>query len=106
VTGAEISLHMCDVAAETVVMNGQAAKCIMINKDVRRLHSETLPDGRAPDMAYKANLCIFEVCAAQLHVVLPASLSISTKSAISRYTMLSCLLTFRECIRGLSDGEH
>ena len=62
-TGAEISQHMCDVAAEAVVMNGYAAKCIMINKDVRRIHAEKLPDGRAPDMDYKCNLCIFEVCA-------------------------------------------
>ena len=62
-TGAEISQHMCDVAAEAVVMNGYAAKCVMINKDVRRIHSETLPDGTLPDMEYKANLCIFEVCA-------------------------------------------
>lgn len=62
-TGAEISQHMCDVAAEAVVMNGYAAKCVMINKDVRRIHSEMLPDGTLPDMEYKANLCIFEVCA-------------------------------------------
>ena len=62
-TGAEISQHMCDVAAEAVVMNGYAAKCVMINKDVRRIHSETLPDGTLPDMEYKANLCVFEVCA-------------------------------------------
>lgn len=60
-TGAEISQHMCDVAAEAVVMNGYAAKCIMINKDVRHIHAETLPDGTLPDMDYKADLCIFEV---------------------------------------------
>lgn len=61
VTGAEISQHMCDVAAETVVMNGYAAKCIMINKDVRRLHASKLPEGTVPDMEQKASLCIYEV---------------------------------------------
>ena len=61
-TGAEISQHMCDVAAETVVMNGYAARCIMINKDVRRIRAEKLPDGTLPDMDYRASLCIFEVC--------------------------------------------
>ena len=30
VTGAEISQHMCDVAAETVIVNGYGAKCIMV----------------------------------------------------------------------------
>lgn len=29
-TGAELSQHMCDVAAETIVMNNCAHKCIMV----------------------------------------------------------------------------
>ena len=52
---------MCDVAAEAVVMNGYAAKCIVINKDVRRLHATKPPDGTEPDLEQKANLCIYEV---------------------------------------------
>ena len=52
---------MCDVAAEAVVMNGYAAKCIMINRDVRRLYATKPPDGTQPDMEQKANLCIYEV---------------------------------------------
>ena len=63
VTGAEISQHMCDVAAEAVVMNGYAAKCLMINRDVRRVHASKLPDGTEPDMKHKANLCIYEASA-------------------------------------------
>ena len=61
VTGAELSQHMCDVAAEAAVMNGYAAKCIMVNKDVRRLYATKPPDGTQPDMEQKANLCIYEV---------------------------------------------
>ena len=29
-TGAEISQHMCDVAAEAVIHNGFGARCIMV----------------------------------------------------------------------------
>ena len=61
VTGAEIGQHMCDVAAEAVVMNGYAAKCLMINKDVRRIDVAAKADGTPPDMEQKANLCMFEV---------------------------------------------
>ncbi|KAK9917705.1 hypothetical protein WJX75_007354 [Coccomyxa subellipsoidea] len=61
VTGAEIGQHMCDVAAEAVVLNGYAGKCIMINKDVRRMDAAAKPDGTPPDMEQKANVCIFEV---------------------------------------------
>ena len=64
-TGAEISQHMCDVAAQAVVMNGYAAKSVMIHKDVRRIHAEKLPDGTLPDMDHRASVCIFEVCACQ-----------------------------------------
>lgn len=60
-TGAEIGQHMCDVAAENVVMNGYAAKCLMINKDVRRIDTVQKPDAAPPDMEQKANVCIFEV---------------------------------------------
>lgn len=60
-TGAEIGQHMCDVAAEAVVMNGYAAKCLMINKDVRRIDAAAKVDGTPPDMEQKANLCVFEV---------------------------------------------
>jgi hypothetical protein len=52
---------MCDVAAETVVMNGYAANCLMINKDVRRIDTVQKPDGAPPDMEQRANVCIFEV---------------------------------------------
>ncbi|CAL8464828.1 g4363 [Coccomyxa elongata] len=61
VTGAEVGQHMCDVAAEAVVMNGYAAKCLMINKDVRRIDVAAKADGTPPDMEQKANLCVFEV---------------------------------------------
>lgn len=61
VTGAEIGQHMCDVAAEAAVMNGHAASCLMINKDVRRVDAAAKPDGMPPDMERKANVCVFEV---------------------------------------------
>ena len=63
VTGAEVCQHMCDVAAEVVVMNGYAAKCLMVNKDVRRMDASAKPDGTPPDMEHRANLCIFEASA-------------------------------------------
>ncbi len=56
-----MSQHMCDVGAETVVMNGYAAKCILINKDVRRIDVVQKPDGSPPDMPVKADVLIFEV---------------------------------------------
>lgn len=62
VTGAEVGQHMCDVAAEAVVMNGYAAKCLMINKDVRRMDAAAKANGTPPDMEQKANVCVFEVC--------------------------------------------
>ena len=51
---------MCDVAAEAVVMNGYAGRCLMINKDVRRMDTIANPDGMPADMDKKANLCIYE----------------------------------------------
>ena len=60
--GAEMSQHMCDVGAETVVMNGYAAQCMLVNKDVRRMDVAQKPDGTPPDMPAKADLLIFEVC--------------------------------------------
>ena len=63
VTGAELCQHMCDVAAEAVVMNGYAAKCLMVNKDVRRMDTVAKPDGTPPDLEQRANLCIFEASA-------------------------------------------
>ena len=31
-TGAEVSQHMCDLAAETVIHNGYGARCIMVRR--------------------------------------------------------------------------
>ena len=61
VIGAEMSQHMCVVGAETVVMNGYAAQCILVNKDVRRMDVVQKPDGTPPDMPVKADVLIFEV---------------------------------------------
>ncbi|KAK9863942.1 hypothetical protein WJX84_003683 [Apatococcus fuscideae] len=61
VIGAEMSQHMCDVGAETVVMNGYADKCILVNKDVRRMDVAQKPDGTPPDMTNKADVLVFEV---------------------------------------------
>ncbi|KAK9803026.1 hypothetical protein WJX72_005333 [[Myrmecia] bisecta] len=61
VVGAEMSQHMCDVAAETVVMNGYAAQCLMVNKDVRRMDVVRKADGTPPDMDRKADIMVFEV---------------------------------------------
>ena len=57
-----MSQHMCDVGAETVVMNGYAAQCMLVNKDIRRMDVAQKPDGTPPDMPAKADLLIFEVC--------------------------------------------
>ncbi|KAK9863045.1 hypothetical protein WJX84_000363 [Apatococcus fuscideae] len=61
VIGAEMSQHMCDVGAETMVMNGYAAQCMLVNKDVRRMDVAQKPDGTPPDMPRKADLLVFEV---------------------------------------------
>lgn len=60
--GAEVNQAMCDAGAETLVMNGFGAKCLMINKDVRRLDVTAKPDGTPPDMQHKADMAVFEVC--------------------------------------------
>ena len=56
-----MSQHMCDVGVETIVMNGYAAKCTLVNKDVRRMDVAQKPDGTPPDMPVKADILIFEV---------------------------------------------
>ena len=61
--GAEVNQSMCDAGVETLVMNGLAAKCLMVNKDVRRMHAvAAAPDGTPPDMQHKAEMAVFEVC--------------------------------------------
>ena len=63
VVGAEVNQSMCDAGVETLVMNGWAAKCLMVNKDVRRMHADAAqPDGAPPDMQHKADMAVFEVC--------------------------------------------
>ena len=62
VVGAEVNQSMCDIGAETLVMNGFGAACMMVNKDVRHMSVSAKPDGTPPDMQFKADLAIFEVC--------------------------------------------
>jgi hypothetical protein len=93
VTGAELSQHMCDVAAEAVVMNGYAAKCLMINRDVRRIHASKLPDGTEPAMEHKANLCIYEasaVSSARNCKAMPASAGITKGASAEPCLCLQC----------------
>lgn len=52
---------MCDVGVQTLVMNGYAAKCIMLNKDVRHLGTAAKADGTPADMDQKADIAVFEV---------------------------------------------
>ena len=59
--GAEVSQAMCDVGVETLVMNGCAAQCVMLNKDVRHMEVVAKPDGTPADMDNKADIAIFEV---------------------------------------------
>lgn len=54
VTGVEISQHMHQVALETLTRNNLAARCAVINKDVRKLSC-------GADLPRKADVCIFEV---------------------------------------------
>lgn len=48
VTGAEVSQHMCDLAAETVIHNGYGTRCIMVRPlskqglPVQGIHSEQM----------------------------------------------------------------
>ncbi|DBA90775.1 TPA: hypothetical protein ACH3X1_003982 [Trebouxia sp. C0004] len=88
VVGAEVSQAMCDAGAETVVMNGYGAKCIMVNKDVRHLETSAKPDGTPPEMQSKADIAIFEVFDSGLigegvlHMLAAAKQKLLTKEAI------------------------
>ena len=68
VVGAEVNQSMCDAGVESLVMNGLAGKCLMVNKDVRRMYAAATaqPDGTPPDMLHKADLAVFEVRALQV----------------------------------------
>ena len=81
---------MCDVAAEAVVMNGYAAQCIMINRDVRRLFATKPPDGTQPDMEQKANLCIYEV-PSSAHLFIHIPLKVSARSICLDVHALRCI---------------
>ena len=52
---------MCDAGVETLVMNGFGAKCMMLDKDVRRMTVDVKPDGTPGDMEQRADLAVFEV---------------------------------------------
>ena len=52
---------MCDVGVQKLVMNGYAAKCVMLNKDVRHMDTAAKPDGTPADMDQKADIAVFEV---------------------------------------------
>ena len=76
VVGAEVNQSMCDAGVESLVMNGMAGKCLMVNKDVRRMHAASAHrDGTPPDMLRKADLAVFEVCAWSLDLVICVVLS-------------------------------
>ena len=66
--GAEVNQSMCDAGVESLVMNGVADKCLMVNKDVRRMHAAATahPNGTPPDMLHKADLAVFEVSPLQV----------------------------------------
>ena len=68
VVGAEVNQCMCDAGVEILVINGLAGKCLMVNKDVRRMLAAATaqPHGTPPDMLHKADLAVFEVCAFQM----------------------------------------
>ena len=61
VVGAEVHQAMCDAGVETLVLNGFGAKCVMVNKDVRRMDVTAKPDGTPADMQQKADIAVFEV---------------------------------------------
>ena len=56
---------MCNVAAETCIINGFGQQCTIINKDVRLLTAEESKDGAA-DLPRRADICIFEVLTIEL----------------------------------------
>ena len=66
VVGAEVSQAMCDVGVQTLVMNGYASQCIMLNKDVRHMEIDAKPDCTPADIDKKADIAIFEVSAVHL----------------------------------------
>jgi hypothetical protein len=69
VVAVEQSSHMCDVAEQVISSNGLAAKCIVLQRDARRMFAATSeglkagrkPDGAAPELIRQADLMVFEV---------------------------------------------
>ena len=58
VIGVECSEHMSDIAAESIITNGYGTKCMVLNKDIRRVTEE----GTQPFFeGGRADICVFEV---------------------------------------------
>ena len=69
VVAVEQSSHMCEVADKTIATNGLASKCLVLQRDARRMFATTSeglragrkPDGEAPELERKADILVFEV---------------------------------------------
>jgi len=69
VVAVEQSSHMCEVAEKTIAANKLSSKCIVLQRDARRMFATTSeglragrkPDGEAPELERKADIMVFEV---------------------------------------------
>ena len=69
VVAVEQSGHMCEVADKTIATNGLSPKCLVLQRDARRMFATTSeglragrkPDGEAPELERKADILVFEV---------------------------------------------
>jgi hypothetical protein len=69
VVGVELNGHMCDVAEQVISANGLSDKCIILQRDSRRMFAATSeglmrgrkPDGAAPELTRQADILVFEV---------------------------------------------
>ena len=92
VVGAEQSAHMCDVGEECEVMNGFAPRCLLLNRDARRMDTKPKPDGTPPDLDRKADIVVYEVFDSGLigEGVFHILASAKTKLAKDDATLLPC----------------
>jgi hypothetical protein len=69
VVAVEQSSHMCDVAEQVISSNGLSTKCVVLQRDARRMFAATSeglkagrkPDGAAPELVRQADILVFEV---------------------------------------------
>ena len=69
VVGVEVNSHMCEIAEQVIGANRLSGKCVVLQRDARRVFAATSdglrggckPDGMAPELLRQADILVFEV---------------------------------------------